>query len=265
MWRSFKDYLQLVLAYGRINLNAQLEYRGAFISEAVAMFINDGFWVAFWVMFFSRFPVVEGWSRNDVLMLWAVTAAGFGIAYAVMGNACHLAGVIVNGQLDLWLLHPREVLSHLLLGRTVATAWGDAAFGYLVYLIFIRPDAAHLALFILMTLSAALVFVGFGVMSASLTFYIGNGTMLAEQWRFAMISFATYPEALFTGVVKTLLFTVIPAGFVSYVPVHALRELSLWYAGAAILGAVAIMAVGATVFYMGLRRYESGNLISMNG
>src|SRR5262245_45036192 len=66
MWRSFKDYLQLVLAYGRINLNAQLEYRGAFMSEAAAMFINDGFWVAFWVMFFSRFPVVEGWSRNDV-------------------------------------------------------------------------------------------------------------------------------------------------------------------------------------------------------
>jgi ABC-2 type transport system permease protein len=117
----------------------------------------------------------------------------------------------------------------------------------------------------LMTLSAALVFVGFGVMSASLTFYIGNGTMLAEQWRFAMISFATYPETLFSGVVKTLLFTVIPAGFVSYVPVHALRELSLWYAGAAILGAVAITAAGAAVFYNGLRRYESGNLISMNG
>ena len=265
MWRSFKNYLQLAFAYARINLNAQLEYRGAFISEAVAMFINDGFWVAFWVIFFDRFPVVEGWSRNDVLMLWAVTAAGYGIAYAVMGNAAHLAGVIVNGQLDLWLLHPREVLSHLLLGRTVATAWGDAAFGYLVYLIFVRPDLAHFGLFILMTLSAALVVIGFGVMSASLTFYIGNGTMLAEQWRFAMISFATYPETLFSGVVKTLLFTVIPAGFVSYVPVHALRELSLWYAGAAILGAIAITTVGVTVFYIGLRRYESGNLISMNG
>jgi ABC-2 type transport system permease protein len=89
--------------------------------------------------------------------------------------------------------------------------------------------------------------------------------MLAEQWRFAMISFATYPEALFTGVVKTLLFTMIPAGFVSYVPVHALRELSLSYAAAAVLGAVVITAAGVAVFYIGLRRYESGNLISMNG
>src|SRR5881628_1885063 len=116
MWRSFKDYLRLVFAYLRINLNAQLEYRGAFISEALAMFMNDCFWIAFWVLFFARFPAIRGWDLKDVLTLWAVSAAGFGIAFALMGNAWHLPGVIVNGQLDMWMLHPREILSHVLIG-----------------------------------------------------------------------------------------------------------------------------------------------------
>jgi ABC-2 type transport system permease protein len=265
VWKSFRNYLGLILAYTKINLNAQLEYRGAFISEAVAMLINDGFWVLFWVMFFDRFPVVQGWERKDILMLWAVTTAGFGIAYSIMGNAWHLSPLIVNGQLDLWLLHPRELLSHMLLGRTMATAWGDAAFGYLVYVALVRPDITHFLLFVLLSLSSALAFVGFGVLTASLSFFVGNGTLLAEQWRFAMISFSTYPETLFTGGVKLLLFTLMPAAFVSYVPVRALRSLSVWDVGYAVLGAVTLTVIGVTVFYAGLRRYESGNLMSMNG
>jgi ABC-2 type transport system permease protein len=265
MWKSLHSYLRLVGAYMRINLNAQLEYRGAFISEAVGMLINDCFWVAFWLLFFDTFPAVNGWSFNDVLTLWAVSASGFGIAFAVMGNGWHLPGLIMNGQIDLWMLHPRAVLPHLLVGKTIASAWGDAVFGYLVYIAFVRPDFTHLALFTLLTLSVALLFVGFGVLSSSLTFYLGNGSLLAEQWRFATLTFATYPEPLFQGGVKFLLYTAIPAGFISYRPVAALRNLSLVDAGIAVLGSLLVTAIGVGVFYRGLRRYESGNLISMNG
>src|SRR4051812_32074937 len=112
MWRKFENYLRLVAAYVRINLNAQLEYRGAFFSEAVAMIINDAFWVAFWLFFFAKFPSIKGWNFKDVLTLWAITTTGFGLAFAVMGNSWNLGGVIVNGQLDMWMLHPRALLSH---------------------------------------------------------------------------------------------------------------------------------------------------------
>jgi len=265
MWKSFKNYIGLLIAYTQINLNSQLEYRGAFISEAIGMLINDCFWVGFWLIFFRRFPVLQGWNAKDIVTLWAISAAGFGVAYAVMGNSWYLPGLIVNGQLDLWMLQPRAVLPHLLVGRTLVTAWGDAVFGYLVYLGFVRPDLHHAALFVLLSLSVAMAFVGLGVLTASLTFYLGNGTLLAEQWRFAAITFSTYPESLFTGAVKLLLFTAIPAGFISYIPVRALRNLSLMDAGLAAMGSIGIMAAGAAAFYLGLRRYESGNLISMNG
>jgi ABC-type uncharacterized transport system permease subunit len=33
-------YLKLAIAYVRLNLNAQLEYRGAFISQIIAMLLN---------------------------------------------------------------------------------------------------------------------------------------------------------------------------------------------------------------------------------
>jgi len=265
MFGQLIDYLRLLLAYLRTNLNAQLEYRGAFLSEALAMFINDGSWVAFWILFFRRFQVLNGWNLNDVLTVWAITTAGFGIAHAIMGNAWHLASVIMNGQLDVWMLYPRPVLPHLLLGRTIASAWGDAAFGYVVYLALVRPDTVHFLIFVVLSISVAVVFVGFSVLSASLAFYLGNAITLAEQWRFAVISFSTYPQTLFTGFAKVLLFTAIPAAFVSYVPVEALRTLSMWNVLLSLVGAIAIAGAGIAAFYLGLRRYESGNLLSMHG
>jgi len=265
MLAQIRNYLGLAVAYTRLNLNAQLEYRGAFISQVAAMFLNDGVWVVFWILFFTRFPVLRGWSLDDVVTLWAVTAAGFGLAHAIYGNALQLAGVIARGQLDAWMLYPRALLPHMLLGRMNATAWGDALFGYVVYLALVRPDLVHFVLFVALTISVALVFVGFSVFAGSLSFFLGDASSLADQWRAAVITFSTYPSVLFEGAVKLLLFTLLPAGFVGYLPVQALRDLSLADAGLALAGACGVLSAGVALFYLGLRRYESGNLMEMRG
>jgi len=263
MFDKLADYLGLAGAYVRLNLAAQLEYRGAFAAQVVAMFVNDLMWVAFWGLFFTRFPVLRGWDVKDVITVWAVAAAGFGLAHAVYGNAVQLAAMIAQGQVDVWMLYPRALLPHMLLGRMSATAWGDAIFGYAVYVVVVRPDARHFALFTFLTLTSAVVFVGFGVLTGSLGFFVGNSTILAQQWQFAMITFATYPATLFQGWVKLLLFTAVPAAFINLLPIEALRGLSLRYAFLSLVGALGVLAAGVLVFHLGLRRYESGNLIAM--
>ena len=265
MLSQLRNYLGMATAYTRLNLNAQLEYRGAFVAQVAAMFLNDGVWLVFWALFFTRFPVLRGWQISDVITVWAITASAFGLAHAIYGNALHLATLIVQGQLDVWMLYPRALLSHMLLGRMNASSWGDALFGYAVYFIFVRPDLTHALLFVALSLSATLLFVGFSVLTGSLSFFLGNAAGLGEQWRNAMITFSTYPAILFEGAVKLLLFTLIPAGFVTYLPIQALRYLSLGDATLALAGALAVLATGAGVFYLGLRRYESGNLMEMRG
>jgi len=257
------DYLRLAGSYVRLNFAAQLEYRGAFISQVVAMFVNDLVWVAFWVLFFTRFPVLRAWNVTDVITIWAIATAGFGVAHAIYGNAAMIASLIAQGQLDVWMLYPRAVLPHLLLGRMSATALGDALFGFALYVVVAQPDLPHFALFTALVVSTATLFVGFGIMAGSIGFYLGNATTLAQQWQFTMVTFATYPATLFQGAVKLLLFTAVPALFISHYPVQALRSLSLPDAALAFLGALGVLAVGVAVFHHGLRRYESGNLLVM--
>ena len=265
MIKALFNYLALAGAYSRLNLNAQLEYRGAFVSQVLSMFLNNSVWIAFWWLFFTRFPVLRGWTIEDVLTVWAISAGGFGLAHAVYGNALGLAGLIAQGQLDVWLLYPRSVLPHLLLGRMSASAIGDALFGVVVFLGFTHPSGAKIALFALLLVAVAALYVGFSVLSASLAFWLGNASALSEQWRFAVITFSTYPDVLFEGAVKLVLYTLIPAGFISGLPVEALRTMSLGTAMLAVLGCLAVLGAGVLVFYAGLRRYESGNLLEMRG
>lgn len=265
MLQRIVSYLNLAAAYVHLNLKAHLEYRGALITQVVAMVLNNLVWVTFWALFFQRFPVLRGWTVQDVITLWALAAAGFGLAHAVCGNALRLSGLIIRGQLDVWMLYPRTLLSHLLLGQMSATAWGDLLFGYGVYLFLVKPDFIHLLMFTALTISSSMVYIGFNVLTGSLSFYLGNSEGLTQQWRNALLTFSTYPATLFEGWVKLLLYTAIPAGFVTYLPIEALRQLSLIHTLFAIAGAISVLLIGTGVFYYGLRRYASGNLMEMRG
>jgi ABC-2 type transport system permease protein len=103
--------------------------------------------------------------------------------------------------------------------------------------------------------------VAFTVIVHSLTFWLGNAEGLAAQLWNALTSFSTYPTVIFHGPVKLLLFTLIPAGFIAYVPVRVIQR----FAWGPFLGVLAftafIVLVARAVFQAGLRRYESGNLL----
>src|SRR6185295_8240419 len=257
-----KGLLGLTAGYLKANLQGALEYRVGFFSQVFSMLVNDLMWLTFWLAYFSKFPLVQGWGREQVATMWAVVAAGFGVGVTVAGNANFLAGLIARGQLDFYLALPRPVLSHVLVSRMELTAPGDVLFGLIVFGVVAHPGPAQWALFGLLVLTTALIIVSFTVMAHSLAFWLGDAEGLANELWGALISFSTYPTVIFKGAVKVLLFKVLPAGFIAYVPVELLRQFSWSWLGG-VLGFAALMVVASTaVFRAGLRQYESGNLIA---
>lgn len=254
-WRFFWDYV-------KANFLIALEYRVSFISQLVGMLLNDVMWVAFWWIYFSRFQVLQGgWQFEDVLALWAVTGVAFGLCMGFFGNALSMAEIISQGRLDYYLTLPKNVLLHVLVSRMDITAWGDLLFGTGLFVIFLRPTPERLLLFLMLSVCGAIVFLAVNIIWQSLAFWLGNAEGLAAQMWQALITFSTYPSPLFRGMVKAILFTALPAAFLSHIPVELLRELEpVWLAGE-IAFAVGVLCLAIFIFYRGLRRYESGNLI----
>jgi hypothetical protein len=72
--------------------------------------------------------------------------------------------------------------------------------------------------------------------------------------------FSTYPTSIFRGAAKLALFTVLPAGFIAFVPVEVIRmRLWMWLL-VDMAVAAGFVALGTLIFAGGLRRYESGTL-----
>jgi ABC-2 type transport system permease protein len=113
--------------------------------------------------------------------------------------------------------------------------------------------------------ASALVFVATGIVFFSLAFWLGKVETVARQLWELLITFALYPEPLFGGVLRLALFTVLPAGFVGYLPVRVVHAPTFLNVALLVTGAAAYLAVAVLVFDRGLRRYASGSRFSTFG
>lgn len=254
---------RFIWGYTRMNIASAMEYRANFIAQVVAMFVNDIILLFFWRLFFLRFPVVNGWSFQDVIILWAIFAGGYGIAYVIFGNVARLAGIIVRGELDHYLLLPKNVLLHVLVSRSSMTAWGDLLFGLVVFWLAGPVSALKLAAFLYGLILTVLTLTGFSIIVGSLAFFLGNAEGLSRQLLVAFLTLATYPITIFKGVVKFILFSLIPAGVISSMPLRLVKAIDPAFVVAATFFACGLFLAAVFVFKRGLRRYESGNLVTI--
>ena len=211
---------------------------------------------------------IGGYTITDVMFLWAVAAAGFGLGAMVCGNSAYLSRIIYQGDLDVYLTQPKPVLPNLLASRMSVSSWGDLLYGLGLFAVSQPLTPASIGLFLLFVLLAAGVLVAVRVLYHSLTFLLGNAEDLAGLGSEQIITFSLYPGTIFDApVVAVILHTLIPAALVAHLPADLFRAVARgtgldWRLLAVVIGGdAALIAAACAVFALGLRRYESGNRI----
>jgi ABC-2 type transport system permease protein len=251
--------LRFALALTATNMKASFALRGAFWLQALAMLLNNVFFFSIWWIFFHRFEEIRGWRVDDMAALFGVVVGGYGIAVLLFGGVRDLSRLIVEGDLDSLLTQPKSPLLQALTSRSVASGWGELATSLLFLAISGKLTLGTVPLALVAVLVSGAVFTATGVLIHSLAFWLGRIETLARQlWEFT-ITFSIYPRPLFGGALKLLLFTLIPAGFIGYLPVELLREFRWTGLVGALAGASLYVVLALVVFERGLRRYESGN------
>jgi ABC-2 type transport system permease protein len=246
----------------KFNLASAMEYKWSFVSQVVFMVLNDFLLLFFWWLIFGKVQDIGGWTFADVIAMHAVLAAAYGLSVSVFGNVNRLARIIAEGQLDYYLLLPRNPLLHALVSRSDISGLGDAAFGLAALCLFTPVTWGRLALFIAVSVAACTVYTCFAVITGSIAFFIGNAQTISLQLLGALITFGGYPDSIFKGLVRAVLYSVVPVGFVVYLPVSLLRNFSAARFSGLLAFTVAMVWAARCLFAVGLRRYESGNLVS---
>lgn len=233
--------------------------RRNFWSQSLVMILNDLMWVVFWVIFFDRLGEVRGWELRDVLVLQAILTTAAGITLGLFNNSRQLGRLIADGQLDEALALPVPPLPYLLVRRIEPINIGDLAFGIGMFAVMGEPTPLRTLAFVIAVVISAITLTAFLVLAAS-TAFVGGRSDGSELGFHSMLLFASYPVDVFGGVMKVLLFTVIPAGFITAVPTRFVRDLEPELVLAAAGVAVLLTALATFAFSAGLRRYTSGAL-----
>jgi ABC-2 type transport system permease protein len=248
--------LRFTAALVSTSLQSSVASRSAFSMQVAFMALNNLMFLSTWFILFARFERVGDFGLPDMLLLFGVSAAGFGLAAVFCGGALELSRTIADGGLDALLCQPKSVLVRAVAARSLASGWGDVASGVLLIAF---ADGAPLALVPLAVLLAAVAFVATACIAHSAAFWLGRVESLARAFFELVVLFTLYPPSLFGSGVRVLLFTLLPAGVVAYLPVELLRAPSVASVATATLAVAAFAVLAWFVFTAGLRRYESGS------
>jgi ABC-2 type transport system permease protein len=247
------------------SLASAMAQRGAFLMQVGLMALNNAIFFTFWIVLFSRAPRIRGYALADVAVLYGVVAAGFGLAVVVAGGTRQLARFIHDGELDSLLAQPKPTLLYAVGRRTIASGIGDMVSGAVMIGLsgIVHPRTVPIA--ILAVVGSAVVCVAAGVLFNSIAFWLGQVETATRQFYESLITFSLYPEPLFGGAMRLVLFTIVPAGFVGYVPTRLIRAPSLTAAVELLLAAVVYGVLAWWVFDRGLRSYCAGSRFELNG
>jgi len=257
--------MRFIAELWKMNLSSALEYRANFITQSIGMLINDAIFFVFWVLFFDCFKSIKGWGLQDMVLLFSIITTGFGVGMALFGNSMKVAEIIAQGRLDYYLVLPRNVLIHILASRSMISAYGDIFFGVLSFIFFTGPVTMEkTVIWLIASLLSGTVLVCAASLFGCLSFFIGNAATLAGQATNAMMILSLYPDTIFQGGVRFLMYTLFPAALIGALPYRAVHSMDWQSIALLAFGALFFTILLIVVFNAGLRRYESGSALNVN-
>lgn len=256
------DGARFAVALVSTTVRASFALRHAFWVSAGLMVVNNLLFFSTWWILLERFEQVEGWKLADIMCLFGISAAGYGVAVIFAGGLFDLARKVHDGELDTWLTQPKSVIVQALGSRTQMSGWGDLVSGAGMLALSGAVSWQSFPLVLIGVGCASATFVACGVAAHSIAFWLGRTHELSRALFEFTVTFSIYPPSLFGARLKWLLFTVLPAGFVSYLPVELLRAPSGSTLLACVIGTGAYVGAALWMFERGLRRYSSGSRFS---
>lgn len=247
------------IALLKTSIKSSISKRRAFIAESILMVISNLVFVLIWWIFFRQFKNIAGWDFHDVIILTIVGGAGNGLMQIFFGGVRNFSKVIRSGDLDPFMTQPKNILLHIASSKSLSKGWGHLMTAFTLIILERVFSPFTLFLVFIGVFCACLVFTSVNIIAHSFSFWTRTIEGVSKKYCDALFVFSLYPTNIYSGLLQVVMFTLIPAGVISYLPVELVRNFS-WSKVLILLGSSTVfVGLAIIMFYMGLKRYESGN------
>ena len=261
MCMAVKNNLKLIFSYFKLNLKKEWKYKSSFFMQIVMMVLNDLFFIIQWVIIFRLVDTIGGYGFKETMLLWAIAAGGYGIAHTFFAGAWNIKDIVYEGKLDVYLTQPKNVLLNVSCSSTEVSGLGDILYAFVVLAIIGAPWYWYLIMLPAIVLSG-LIYVSVYVVYVSLCFYVKQGDALAKSVEGTINKAGNYPPAIYNTAVKWLFATLIPTFFYTCIPAQFFfLTPSIWWVLIAFGVTTLWIVLAFSLFKIGLKKYNSGNLM----
>ena len=239
----------------------ELLNKATFLSNIFFMILNNSCMIVQWIVLFSIKDNMGGYTFKQVLLLWGLAAGIYGVSRFFFKKSFNLSETINSGKLDAYIVQPKNILLSTITSDIEVSALGDMAFAIIVYFIY-GFNVTTFILYLFFCITGGIMLTAISVILNSLSFWLNNADMISDVGNSLMVNFATYPDGIFKGITKWLLFTIVPVGIVDYIPIKVLIEFNPYLLLINMGVCLFLIILAWLIFYKGLRRYSSSNLMS---
>ena len=231
-----------------------------FLTNIFFMILNNASFIIQWLVLYSLKDDVGGYTFKQVLLLWGIAAGTYGVSRFFFKKAFDLSDTINNGKLDSYLVQPKNVLLAAITTDVQPSAIGDLVYAYIMLFVF-GITIENFLLFTLFIFTGGFALATIAVILGSLSFWFNKTDINADLGNSLTVNFSSYPDGIFKGAIKVLLYTIIPVGLINYIPIKILTEFNLGLLLIVLLFTIFIISLAFFVFFKGLKRYSSSNLM----
>lgn len=260
MKRYVKLYIKFISQYVKVLMQSRVNF---FIGLS-GFLISQASGIAFLYLVFQRIPSLNGWTFNEVLLIYGFAQIPRGLDHFFTDYLWDLSmTVIVRGDFDRYLLRPINPLFHLISETVQADAIGELVVGIVIFCIACGNLKIHFGLIdsivlIVITIAGAVIYTSVKLLLASLSFWLKTSIeILQVVYNFS--DFVKYPSSIYSKGIQFIITILIPFAFTAFVPAaYFIGRVNLIYAlGGTVLAAIVSFSIAYAVWLQGIKMYES--------
>lgn len=244
-------------------IKTEMEYRFNFWMMLIAGVVMKLAALAVPFVLYSSILDIAGWRREEIYLIMAYLFIAEGLCSVLFQGIWEMPEMVFGGRFDCILSRPVSPLFQVL-------SYGMGLQGISVFLFGLTAMVwlqVTMGIFCIRTILLSLFFIVCGtalcmsvyLLGNSVVFWYDSGGRTTIPYMVSSIGqYARYPVEIYSKAVRLVLMFVIPYAFICVVPVQILRGEHMapqMLALAAVT--VLFLIIARTVFYRGLRHYES--------
>jgi ABC-2 type transport system permease protein len=260
--------LRVIPLLVKMHTKSRMEYRGAFfVDRAAQIAAYAAVFATLWVLL-DRFGTLGGWEWPEMALLFAFQLLAYSLGASLsFVQFRDLETLVRNGAFDVLMVKPMSPWAYLTFSGLNVDYVGHIALavgvmGWALWQADIAWSVPQLAFLIAALASATLV------VAATMTMIGASSLVLVQSSYLYAIFFGfweltRYPLNIFPPFLQWMMVTIVPLGFMNYVPVAAflgkeVAPLGVWGAPLALTAGPLFAALAALHWRWCLRRYQSG-------